>query len=496
MIHTFVQFVRAVALNRVGLAGVVLTTSAVVLFVLFEAASLVGLFANAYAGLVTYLAFPAMFCLGLILIPIGWRRRKQQTGKSARELLEERFSGTEVREGFFGSRVFRTVGVLTVANIAILGVASSRMLHFMDESHFCGTACHSVMNPEWVTYQASPHARVKCVECHVGEGVGALIDSKINGTWQMISITFDLLERPIPTPVHQLRPARETCEKCHWPDKFYGSRLRTFVTYANDSVSTPTFTSLNMKIDAGRHGLREGIHWHVAAENEIRYASVADEREEMLWVETRRPDGSYRRFANTALTAEAEHEEVRVFDCVDCHNRATHVYEDPVRAVDERMNLRLLDRSLPFLKRESVDALTSGYSDSAMAMAGIAAHLEGFYQRHYPEVMSSRQRGIDSAVAALQDVYNRNVHHGMNITWGTYSSHIGHPGRRQGCFRCHNESMVDSAGLAVRSDCTLCHSILSNRSARPLEYLQADTADPEYLMHDYLRQEFFEFMGR
>ena len=109
------------------------------------------------------------------------------------------------------------------------------MLQFMDEPEFCGTACHSVMNPEWVTYQQSPHARVKCVECHVGEGVGALIDSKLNGMWQMVSVTFDLLERPIPTPVHQLRPARETCEKCHWPDKFYGSRLKTVARYARDA---------------------------------------------------------------------------------------------------------------------------------------------------------------------------------------------------------------------------------------------------------------------
>jgi hypothetical protein len=121
--------------------------------------------------------------------------------------------------------------MLTILNLAIFGAASARMLHFMDSAKFCGTACHSVMNPEWVTYQQSPHAHVQCVECHVGEGMGALIDSKINGMWQVISLNFNLYERPIPTPVHNLRPARETCEKCHWPDFFIGNRVKTFPHY-------------------------------------------------------------------------------------------------------------------------------------------------------------------------------------------------------------------------------------------------------------------------
>ncbi len=173
------------------------------------------------------------------------------------------------------------------------------MLHFMDSAEFCGTACHSVMNPEWTTYQASPHARVACVECHVGEGVGALVNSKLNGAWQMVSATFDLYERPIPTPVHQLRPARETCEKCHWPSKFYGSRLQTRIAYENDEASTPRYTTLNLKIDAGAAG-DTGVHWHISPGKEVRYASVDDEREEMIWVESLQPDGNVRRFVNTA----------------------------------------------------------------------------------------------------------------------------------------------------------------------------------------------------
>jgi len=490
----YVRFIRAVSVNRIGLTGVALVTSAVVTFLLLELARVIGLMTNTYAGLVTYLAFPVIFVIGLVLIPIGWRQRKKATGKSARELLDERFGDRSIVGSFFGSTVFRTVAIFTGINIVIFSAASSRMLQFMDEPEFCGTACHSVMNPEWVTYQQSPHARVKCVECHVGEGVGALIDSKLNGMWQMVSVTFDLLERPIPTPVHQLRPARETCEKCHWPDKFYGSRLKTVARYARNETSTPHYTSLNLKIDAGKHGQRAGIHWHIAEESEVRYASVDDEREEMIWVEVSQDDGSFKRYTNTALVKEPSGEQdVRTFDCVDCHNRATHIYEDPQKAIDDRLARGLMDRSLPFLKREVLAAVSASYPDTVAARAGITNHIEGFYRRQYGQLASRSARQIDEAVRVAQQVYSRNVHPGMNIEWNSYPSMIGHPGPGQGCFRCHNEHLVDEAGEAMSSDCTLCHSILAFDSDRPLKFLQpVDTTDVNAPMHRQLQAEFFE----
>ncbi|MBU0984233.1 MAG: NapC/NirT family cytochrome c, partial [candidate division Zixibacteria bacterium] len=386
--------------------------------------------------------------------------------------------------------------IFTLANIIILGAASSRMLAYMDEPEFCGTACHSVMNPEWVTYQQSPHARVKCVQCHVGEGVDALVDSKLNGIWQMISVTFDLLERPIPTPVHNLRPARETCEKCHWPEKFYGSRLVTNVRYDSDSASTPRYATLNLKVDAGYGTGKAGIHWHVAAENVVRYASLNDQAEEMIWVEARRPDGSFNRYVNRSLAGVAtEKEQQRTFDCIDCHNRATHIYERPQDAVDRLLRAGHLDRSLPFIKREALTAITGNYADNDAAEEGIANSLTAFYRQHFPDVARRRMMGIDSAIAALQAVYARNIFHSMNITWGTYPSHIGHVGDG-GCFRCHNGDMVDTSGSSISSDCTLCHSILAFNDEEPFKYLRAtDTTSAEAAMQEYLRQEFLDYIG-
>lgn len=492
MFRRYINFIRGVSVNWIGKTGVVLATSSFVTFFVLELARLAGVLTNAYIGLITYLAFPVIFVAGLVMIPIGWFKYRRQTGLPSRELLNRQFEPGETKASFFGSKVFLWVMVFSLSNVVILFGASSRMLQFMDEPEFCGTACHSVMNPEWATYQESPHARVKCVECHVGEGVDALIDSKLNGMWQMISVTFNLYEKPIPVPVHQLRPARETCEKCHWPEKFYGSRLKQIVHYDKDEESTPTYTTLILKVDAGKRAGHEGIHWHVSEDNEVRYASVDDKREEMIWVEARQPDGTYKRYVNTALEQpDADHEYVRTLDCIDCHNRATHIYEEPGSAVDERMYLGLIDRTLPYIKKVSLSALTNNYPDSAAAMEGIANELYGYYQREYPEIAASRPDDIDSTITILRRIYNRNVHPEMNIAWGTYPSMIGHEDS-PGCFRCHTSDLEAEDGSYINDDCEICHSVLAYDSDEPYEFVQEpDSTSPNFAMHQYLRNEFF-----
>lgn len=491
MVQKFMSFLRGLSTNWLGSLGVALTTTAFVLFVFVELLRLLGIVTSSYVGLITYLALPALFIVGLLMIPFAWRLVRRATGKSTRELLEERFEPSALEGRAFGSRLARLFLVLTVLNILFLGGGTARMLHFMEDPKFCGTACHSVMGPEWATYQASPHAHVRCVDCHVGEGAGALIDSKINGLWQMVSVTFDLYERPIPTPVRQLRPARETCEKCHWPDKFYGNRLVEHVRFAMDETNTPEYTTLSLKIGSGAGSRRGEIHWHIAETNAVRYASVADEREEILWVESLREDGTWRRYDNRKLDEDPGDVAPRTLDCVDCHNRATHIYEDPEQAVDERIAAGEIDRSLPYIKREALAALTADYRDEDAAMAGIRNRLTGFYRRDYRERFGRYAEGIDAAVVSLQAAYRRNVHHGMNVRWGAYPSHLGHE-QGGGCFRCHNLDMVDEQGAAISYDCTLCHSILASGSAHPFQYLLpvVEKGDPDGKMHRYLQEEF------
>jgi len=494
MFQKYRNFIRGVSVNSIGKAGVVLTTSSFITFWFVEIMRLLGIFTNAYMGLVTYLLFPSLFVVGLILIPIGWRKYQQSTGKSTKELLAERFDPTDVEAKAYGSRLFILVSFLTLFNVVFLSISSMRMMDFMDKPQFCGNACHQVMSPEWTTFQVSPHARVACVKCHVGDGVKATIDSKLNGVWQIISASLDLYEKPIPTPVHNLRPASETCQKCHWPEKFYGYRLKSIVQYDFDEQSTPRYTTLNLKIDAGKDGNRAGIHWHIDEKNEVRYTSVNDKRQEMIWVEVRQPDGTYKRYINKKLKdSDYEPKEVRVMDCVDCHNRATHIYEDPEKAIDKRIRQGLIDRTLPYIKREGLAAITNNYPSKEAGLKGIVTHIEGFYRRNYPDIATQKMDKIDAAIKTLQEIYKRNIFPQMNITWGSYPNHIAHPDEKTGCFRCHNENMVDKKGKPIANDCTLCHSILANRSRDPFKFLkEPEKKDPDFRMHQTLRKEFFE----
>ena len=496
MKEAYLNFIRGVSVNKIGKTGVALTTSSFITMIFLELLRVAGILTNAYIGLITYLLLPTVFVIGLILIPFAWFKYQKQSGQTTRELLQKNFSDEELEQSHLGSKLFRTLLIFTLINILFLSIASMRMLSFMDKAVFCGTACHSVMGPEWATYQVSPHSRVACVECHVGEGVGALIDSKINGTWQMISVTFDLYERPIPTPVHQLRPARETCEKCHWPEKFYGSKLKSIVHYQQDESSTPKYTTLALKIDMGEETGKAGIHWHIADKNEIRYASKDDEREEMLWVEVKQNDGSFRKFTNKKLTEnKSEPDNIRIMDCVDCHNRATHIYEDPHDAVDQRIRKGLLDRSLPYIKREALGALISSFTTTEKAKDIIQNRINGFYREKYPDLLGVRSASIDKAISTLQDVYSTNVHYSMNVDWGAYPNYLGHKAE-SGCFRCHNDKLVDENNVAIRHNCTMCHSILANDSDEPFTYLkQATNSARDSLMHEYLQDEFLDYFS-
>ncbi len=489
MWQKYKSFIRGVSVNWTGKLGVILVTATVISFFVFEVAHTAGFIRNAYFGLITYLAFPVLFIIGLILIPLGWRKYQKQAGRSTKELLSAQFQEDELAPKPIGATIFRTIAILTVLNIVILGVLTLRMLQFMDQAEFCGTACHKVMNPEWVTYQRSPHARVPCVECHVGEGLDALIASKLNGVRQMVLATTNTYNQPVPTPVHTLRPARETCEHCHWPDKFYGRRQITYVNYQKDSLNTPQYTTLSVKIDPGHAGHDPGAHWHVGAENEVRYTSVDDKRRKMLEVRVKQPDGSFKVYHNERALSSESAEDERVMDCIDCHNRATHIYKDPERAVDEGIRAGNIDRSLPYIKREALGAITGSYADKPAALAGIENRITGFYARQYADVFRSQNFAVEQTVKTLQDIYAVNRHHHMRIKWGTYPSHIGHD-RDLGCFRCHNRNMKTGSGESIKHDCTMCHSILAMDSPSPFEYLRPTKDDVrQEPMQRYLRDE-------
>ncbi len=485
MVRRFIAFLRALATNWVGTMGVVLTSTAFLLFSIFEVLRMLGVLTNAYIGLITYMTLPALFVLGLSLVPVGWLLYRRAERRSSNELFAERF------ESKLSTRASLLMFAgLTLLNLLFLGAGAARMLHFMDQPTFCGTACHSVMGPEWAAYQRSTHAHVPCVDCHVGSGAGAAVDAKLNGLRQVYLVVTDGYPRPIPTPVTRLRAANHTCGNCHSGDIEHGEVVRTLVGYGLDEASTPRFTTLVLKVGPTMAPGEPAIHWHAASGNRVRYASLDGEQKTVTWVWVQRRDGTSTRYDNRTIEVPWGREVMREMDCVDCHNRVGHTFEEPEVIVDRLIETGEIDRTLPFAKRTALSALSRKYPDRDAADLGIEGRLAGFYADQYAVETASKQAAIDRAVAALQKAHARNVHHDMRVDWGTYPDHGGHRDDL-GCFRCHNSNLVDEQGKAISSDCTLCHSVLAWDSASPFAFLEElDDEDREIDIHEFLRNEY------
>ncbi len=468
----FTRFLAHITRDRVGMAGAVLTTVSAILFITLFGLQLVGYQGSPYLGILAFIVIPGLFLLGLVLIPVGvWRerarrRRAAEAGKPVPDLLPVWDLNLErVRRNFL---VFL---VLTGVNLVILAIATYKGVEVMDSTQFCGQACHTVMHPEFTAYQRSPHARVQCVECHIGPGANWFVKSKLSGSWQLVAVTFDLYPRPIPVPVHNLRPARETCEQCHWPQKFVGDRFKVNTHYQDDEANTPLKTVLVVKVGGRQSGHSHGIHWHVDPDHTLRYRSD-ESRQTIYEVEMIAKDGTRKSWRSpTAETpAGKAAAEWRTMDCVDCHNRPTHIYKTPEQEVDQALFEHRIDRRLPFIHREGLTALKVSYPSQAAARKGIAQALAEYYAKNYPEVASGQSQAVAAAGKALGDIWSWNVFPNMNITWGTYVNHLGHTpdmSNQVGCFRCHDEEHASSDGTTITQDCSTCHNLLAQDEPNP-----------------------------
>jgi hypothetical protein len=304
------------------------------------------------------------------------------------------------------------------------------------------------------------------VSCHIGPGADWFVKSKLSGSWQVISVNLKLYPTPIPSPVHNLRPARETCEQCHWPQKFVGDRLKVIDSYADDEVNTALKTVLLMRVGGVAGRTSQGIHWHVDRSNVIRYRSD-ETREEIYEVELTRADGSVERFLGPAPGAGASLPEGvwRTMDCVDCHNRPSHTFHSPEDEVDMAIRDGKIARDLPFVRREGVRLLQGDYASHEAADAAILAGLEDFYAKEWPAIAASRADAIQAAAAALAESYRSNVFPGMKVTCGTYPNHIGHESTR--LLGCHDEEHKTAAGRTISQDCATCHSLLAMQEENP-----------------------------
>jgi hypothetical protein len=446
--------VSAALRHPVALLGMAVTTVMALLFLAFLLLDALGYFSNPYFGLLLFVTIPAAFIVGLLLIPLGIhldaRRRRRSPDAPSSEWPVVDLSIPRQR------KIIAGVLLLTVVNLVLLTAASSGAVHYMETTEFCGGVCHTTMEPQYAAHQNGPHARVACVDCHVGPGVGALVQSKMAGTRQLWQIATNHVPRPVPSPIETMRPARFTCENCHWPEKLHGDELRVFREYADDEASRETATTMMMFVGGGNAalGIGTGIHWHMNVANEVEYVATDPARQTIPYVRLRSPDGTVREYTAPNVSAE-QFATVprRRMDCLDCHNRPAHtLFATAERAVDSAIAAGRIPRELPFVRREAVAAVRAEYPDKRAALVAIANRLRDFYKARPP----SDTDLVNRIVAGTQDVWARNVFPAMNVTWGTYPNHISHIDT-PGCFRCHDDEHTTRDGRVIKQDCELCH---------------------------------------
>jgi nitrate/TMAO reductase-like tetraheme cytochrome c subunit len=454
---------RMLLRNPVSLAGVALGIVAIANIFLFVLIDAIAVRPSPYVGILAYMVAPGFLILGglLMLAGILLERRKHLAPSAFFPRID--LNDPTQRSAVISFTTFLVVFVLVSA------AGSYKAYEFTESTSFCGQLCHTVMIPEYTAYQLSPHARVACADCHVGPGATWFVKSKLSGTRQVFATVFNTFPRPIPTPVHNLRPAQETCEQCHWPKKFYGGQLKVFSHYANDQTNTLHQIRMLIKTGGGdpATGAPEGIHWHMNIGNQIDYLATDERRQVIPYIRVEDIEGRVTEYYAKDSTLSKDQIKAQIatgashhMDCVDCHNRPTHIYVPPDLAVDQAMLARRIDASLPFVKQQAVTVLSATYNSSDAAIEGIANGLHGFYQSKYADIAKSKQLEIRNAVTEVQQIYRRTTFPDMKLNWQTHPNNLGHY-YFPGCFRCHDGQHVSTDGRVISKDCSQCHTMMS-----------------------------------
>ena len=458
-------FLIAVSSHWVSLTGLALALTALISWMFVLPVQVRGHAGNPYIGLLVFIVIPMIFFAGLGLIPLGIFLGRRRIRKGMEQAITDPKLALRRLALFLGSA--------TLVNLIVGTQVTYRAVEHMESVQFCGQTCH-VMTPEFSAFQNSPHSRLQCVDCHVAPGVKGWVASKAAGTRQLMGVLLNNYPRPIASAMEsdKLVPSSQTCEQCHWPDKFSGARLRVKLKYSDDEANSESQTALTMLIGGNKF---RGIHGsHFGNGVKIRYAAADRKRQTIPWVEyANSATGQKREYLATDTPRESVKElPVHEMQCVDCHNRPTHAFELPERGVDKALALGEVPVSLPYFKRQAVQILKASYASNAEASAKIPAALTAYYRQAHPALFDQRSREIESAGAVLASIYNRNVFPDLKVTWGTYPDNLGHTDF-PGCFRCHDDRKESGGSQTLTQDCSACHEMLAmeETSAKILETL-------------------------
>jgi hypothetical protein len=400
--------------------------------------------------------------LGLLLIPVGMLIQMRRTQK---ERVREAAAWPRIDLNDKRHRnAFSIFSIGTTLLLFVSAIGSYEAYEYTESVSFCGTVCHSVMHPENTAYQNSPHARVSCVGCHVGPGADWYVRSKMSGLYQVYSVLFNRYSRPIPTPVENLRPAREVCEECHWPQKFYSQKIRLETHYLTNEENTQWNIYLIMKIGAEHSalGLTEGIHWHINPDVKIEYIASDEARLKLPWVRyTNTKTGTTKIYQDTEEPLDESQiaaAEIRTMDCIDCHNRPSHNYRAPSLFINHAITAGEISSSLPGIKALAMEICSEEHDTMDEAMANIEETVNSHFEEEHPEVYQKEGAAVKQAMVGLKRTYSRNIFPAMKVKWDAYPNHIGHL-EFDGCFRCHNNRHTSPSNEVISMDCNLCHII-------------------------------------
>jgi nitrate/TMAO reductase-like tetraheme cytochrome c subunit len=414
---------------------------------------------NPYLGIIFDLCLPAVFILGLVLIPVGiWLRHRHL---KTVDQLPSAYPKIDFADPVFRHGIDFVI-VATFINFVIVGTASYRGVAYMDTPSFCGQSCH-VMAPEFSAYQVSPHSSVACTECHVSPGVPGYVHAKVNGTRQLLMVIGHNYPRPIMAD-GRIPPARDTCLNCHNPERLVGDKLLVKSTYGDDEKNSLTHSLVLMHI-GGRNqfGKMSGIHGaHLGL---IEFTSTDPSNQIISWVGKKNDDGSVTEF-NLADAKVASTGQRHVMDCIDCHNRAAHSFETPEEALNKNMAMGSPNPSLPFAHKEGLALIKASYATQTEAAEKITSGFEDFYRSQYPLVWESQRTQIDQGAKSLASIYGRNVFPFMKVGWGSHPDNLGH-NDYPGCFRCHDGNHNSKIGTSITNDCSMCHNLLAVDESNP-----------------------------
>jgi hypothetical protein len=453
ILSTVRDFVWLAARHWLSAVGVALVTVASISFLAILALELSGEARGNYYGIISYLILPAVFVVGLALIPIGLRllRRREKAGQPTGFPVLN-FNDARLRS------IALLVVVLTIVNLMIVSTATFKGLEVMHSDAFCGGTCHNVMQPEAVAHLTTAHAHVYCVDCHIGEGASHFVKAKLRGATQMVHFLVGDYSRPVPQPTEV---PNAICTRCHATDRFSEDRLHIRRIFGDQEKAVEKVTIYRTLVGGFRDGKWHGVHQH----NGMKIRYLADpKRANITDIEVTRPDGSTEKFTAKDAQASAGAQWFEM-GCTDCHSRPAHRFSTPESVVEKAIGRGAIDKDLPYIGREAVAVLKASYPSQEEAKKGIPAAMVASYAKLAPELDAQGKAKVEAAGKLLAEEWTSNNFPDMKVTWGTYVDYLQH---EPGCYRCHNKKHVNAKGEAVQTKCNgACHDTIATEEEKP-----------------------------